>query len=127
MFTGLVLIALFALFMAIAVKQDNAQEALYLESPEVNDIYTVNLTKIFPEAEFQYRYGLLKVKSTSVTDVEFLVSKIAYNKMKGTSRDIRNGKAANDDYYEVETLRLQFHDLQHLEEKGAIYGIDRHY
>jgi len=108
--------------MVHVIQQDSKQEAAYIAQPAVNDLYIVDLTKIFPDADSAYRYGLLRIKNTSGDQTEFSIGEMAYNKASGIRDDIRNNKTASDSYFEGESYSTT---LSELKQSGAIYSIER--
>ncbi len=54
------------------------QEATYLEHPAINDLYIVNFTKIFPDVDSEYKYGLIRIMQLSSGQVEFQVSRTVF-------------------------------------------------
>jgi hypothetical protein len=53
------------------------------------------------------------------------VGNMAYNKASGVQKDIRQGKASADTYYNSEIILLELADLKQLRNSGAIYSIER--
>ncbi len=125
MFTGLFLIAILTVFGIFSAYQDDVQEAAYIEQPAVNDIYIVDLTKIFDNMDKKYRYGAMRIKQISSGQVEFQVSTIAYNKASGVRKDISAGKASADSYYDSEPLFVDLEKLKDIKSAGAINSIER--
>lgn len=125
LFSGLIIIACLVLFGVYSVHKDKLQEAAYIEQPLADDFYIVNYTKIFPDADQKYKYGLMRIKEVNSGRVEFQVSKIAYNKVSGARKDIRNRKASSDDYYDIEPYYMTVESLPQMRESGAIYSIER--
>jgi hypothetical protein len=125
MFFGLIVITLFVLFLAYSIQQDNIKEAAYIEQPAINDLYIVNFTKVFDDADPDYSYGVMRVKHLSSNQVELQVSKIGYNKVSGVQKDIRNSKTTPDSYYDGDPLYIEIDKLKEMKESGAIYSVDR--
>jgi len=125
MFSGLIIICALIMMGAYAAQQDNAREATYAAQPAVNDYYVVKLTEIFEEVDAEYPYGLMRITDVSSTGIEMQVANVAYNKASGVKSDIRQGKASADTFYGRETLVFELADLQHLNNSGAVYSIER--
>lgn len=125
MFSGLIIIACLILYGVYAAQQYDIQEAVYIEQPAVNDLYIVNFTKIFTDVDPKYKYGLMRIKQISADQAEFQVSKIAYNKISGVRKDIRERKTSSDSYYDSEPLYIDIGKLKSMKDTGAIYSIDR--
>lgn len=125
MFSGLIIIAFLMLFGVFTIQQDNAQEAAYINQPAVNDIYIVNFTKIFTDTDPKFKYGAMRVKYLSSTQIELQVSSMAYNKASGVLDDIRDKKSSSDSYYENELLYIDIDKLKEMKSTGAIYSVER--
>ncbi|WP_432467871.1 hypothetical protein [Agarivorans sp. Z349TD_8] len=125
MFSGLIIIACLALTLSYSLQQNSLQEVAYIEQPAINDIYIVNFTKIFPQADSKYKYGLIRIKQVSENKIQFQVSQIAYNKAAGARKDIEENKALADSYYDDEPLSFDIKQLKLMKDSGAIYSIER--
>ena len=125
MFSGLILIGLIAIGLTYAGQQADVREATYITQPAVNDYYVVDFTEMYTEADSEYPYGLLRVANVSSGVVELQVGSMIYNRTTGVRSDIRDGKAAAENYYESETLHFGLAELQGLKESGAIRSIVR--
>ncbi|WP_432459306.1 hypothetical protein [Agarivorans sp. QJM3NY_25] len=125
MFSGLIIIACLALTLSYSLQQNGLQEVAYIEQPVINDLYIVNFTKIFTEADPKYKYGLIRIKQISVNKVTFQVSQVAYNKASGVRKDIEENKALADSYYDDEPLSFDIKQLKLMKDSGAIYSIER--
>ena len=125
MFSGLILIGLIAIGLAYTGQQVDAREATYIAQPAVNDYYVVDLREIYTEADAEYPYGLMRVSDVSTSGIDVQVGSMIYNMASGVKQDIRDGKAAADDYYESETIFFELAELQDLKQSGAIHSIVR--
>lgn len=125
MFAGLMIIACLMIFAMVVSAIDDKKEAEYLGSPMTNDFYIVDITKIFKDADSEYSYALMRVKSVSGDGVELMISKIGYNLPSGPAKDIDNRKAGKDDYYAEETIRIGLSGLGKMKADGAIYSVER--
>jgi hypothetical protein len=125
MFSGLIMITCLILFAAFAIQQENMEEVAYLEQPAVNDLYTVNFTKIFKDTDPEYKYGVIRVKHLSSEQAELQISNIAYNKTSGARKDIRKGETSSDSYYANESLYVDISKLKEMKESGAIFSVER--
>jgi DNA-directed RNA polymerase subunit RPC12/RpoP len=125
MFSGLIIIAVLALFVTYSVQQDGIQEAAYIEQPTINDLYVVDFTKIFTDTDPKYKYGLMRIKQISSGQVMFEVSQIAYNKTSGVRKDIRERKTSSDSYYDSEPFYIDISKLKAMKDTRAIKSIER--
>lgn len=125
MFSGLIVIGLIAIGLTHVAQQADAEEATYIAQPAARDYYVVDLTEIYSEADAEYPYGLLRVTNVSPSGIEMQVGSMIYNLASGVKKDIRDGTAATDSYYEPETVTFELADLQELKDSGAIHSIVR--
>ena len=125
MFSGLILIGLIAIGLTYAGKQVDAREDTYIAQPAVNDYYVVDFREIYIEADADHPYGLMRVSDVSTSGIEVQIGNMIYNMASGVKQDIRDGKAAADDYYEPETIFIELAELQDLRNSGAIHSIER--
>ncbi|WP_207678894.1 hypothetical protein [Desulfonema magnum] len=125
MFAGLAIIACLMIFAMITSVIDDRRDIEYLGKPEKNDFYIVDFTKIFKDADSEYNYGIMRVKSVSGNMVELMVSKIGYMLSTGPARDIDKGKAKKNSYYAGETIHIDISGLGKMKEDGAICSVER--
>ena len=125
MFTGLALAVVLAIALMIAVQQNNAEEAEFIATPQVNDYYIVDIKDIFGEDSADYRYGLLRIHQINGDMIEFDIGDTVYSKSKGVRKDLRSGAAREDDYYGA---RVEFSkaELMQWHESGDISSIERY-
>lgn len=122
MFSGLFILAAAFLFMLYIGQRNSNLEDAYLAQPKINDMYIVNMHKIFPNTDKKYKYGLMRIRHIGATKVEFQVSKVVYNKTSGLRKDIRQGKASSADYYTDQPFIIS---LTMLKKMGAIFSVKR--
>lgn len=125
MFSGLIIIACLVLFGAFVVQQDSMRQVEYIEKPAINDLYIVDISKLFTDADPEYKYGVLRISQISSGEAEFQVSRIAYTKTSGVRKDIQERKASVDSYYVGEPLFIAIDRLKNMKDSGAIYSIER--
>ena len=124
-FSGLILISIIVFGFMGAAQQNDAQAATYITEPAVKDYYVVDLTEINSEADAEYPYGLLRVSNVSRSGIEMQVGSMIYTMASGVTKDIRDGTAAADSYYEAGTVLFELAELQELKDSGAIHSIVR--
>ncbi|MFO6425233.1 hypothetical protein [Motilimonas sp. KMU-193] len=105
--------------------QTNAQEMAYIESPAVNDIYSVDFTKLFTESDEKFKYGTLLVVDVKQDGVEVLASDMAYDGKSGVRKDIRKGKASAKSYYSGESFFISTQFIQELKNTGGVFQVSR--
>jgi hypothetical protein len=126
---GLGVIALLVVFAGIAGNADKKEEALMIAAPKAGDIYTVNVEKFVGGDQMESNsvggdYGAFRVAEVKGDIVVLDVPKLVFSRAGGVRKDISNGKAAANDYYDGKmdvpvTAMVQF------AKDGAINDIDR--
>ncbi len=125
-FSGLIIIAGLLLFGGYMVHRSNLRDISYIQQPVLHDLYVVNFNKIFSHSDPKYKYGIIRVKQIAPDQIQFQISKIAYNKTSGARKDIRERKANSDSYYKNDTVSLSREKLKKLKQTGAISTIKRY-
>lgn len=125
MFSGLIIIGLIIIGFSYAGQQADAREAIYIAQPAVSDYYVVDFREIYSEADTEYPYGLMRVTDVSPSGIEMQVGNLIYNLASSVKKDIRDGKAAAENYYAPETIVFELAELQDLKNAGAIHSIQR--
>lgn len=121
-----ILIPILMFSMEYLSAQDDAQDMAYIESPAVNDKYLVDFTKIFDGTDSTYKFGVMKVSSLSSDGVMVMLSKLAYDKKKGTRKDVSEGKADADSYYLADKpVPFTKAELIELKESDALFSVVR--
>jgi len=120
-----VLIAIGAVLAQQSVEADRARDYAYIDSPHVNDLYVTDLSRVLRNVDQSPMYSVMKIKSVNGGRVEFMLSRVGYNKSSGPNKDIRSGKAASADYYTTESLVLPVSELRILRQVGTINSIRR--
>jgi hypothetical protein len=96
-----------------------------LAAPQKSDLYVVNVASLLKSPQALGMYGVLRVRSVHGDRVEFDTPAVAYDKVSGANKDLRNGKLANPDYFKGEPLVLSRGELEGLQRSGALHSIHR--
>lgn len=105
--------------------EQNAQDKIYIASPEISDIYHVDYSKINTGSDEKFKYGLMKVTVVSPMGIQVLVSNMVYDRQSGVAKDISENKTDDRAYFADETAIFTHQDLIELEQAGAIYSVSR--
>jgi hypothetical protein len=117
-----------AFLIILAVISSNAEDkadANLLESPQVGDLYQVDLDKFLGEkqASSALNYGVVRVSGVSGEKVQIDLPVIAYNRRSGASKDMTS-RARESGYYN-ESVETSVAKLRELNASGAIIDVDR--
>ncbi|BFM48942.1 hypothetical protein [Marinomonas sp. THO17] len=102
-----------------------AQTLAYLETPKVNDVYAVDLSKIFENEDPIYKYGTLKVVAVVENQVEVRSSTHAYDGKRGVRKDLKNDSATQPDYYNSQITLMTIRELLGYYKNDVIYAVHR--
>ncbi|OAD24009.1 conserved hypothetical protein, membrane [Candidatus Thiomargarita nelsonii] len=116
--------AIFILSFNYSAEQDK-QDLAYLEAPAVNDQYLVDFTKIYEGADKKYKYGVIKVTAITEDGVDVILSDVAYDKISGPRKDIRNNKTNDSKYYSSQMTHFKKSELIEMKKREAIYSVYR--
>ena len=89
MFSGLLIIALIASSVVYMNHRDNLNDLAYIEQPAENDLYVVDLTKLFEEQEPTFKYGIMRIKNLTATQVELQTSQHSYDRLDGADKSLK--------------------------------------
>ena len=98
---------------------------VYLQNPKVNDIYSVDFTKIFQKEDPVYRYGTMVVVSVDLNLIEVHTSTHAYDGRSGVRKDLYSGVAKEAFYYREETIPFNISETIRFHESGGIISVTR--
>lgn len=121
---SIIVLAFFA-FMGYQDATEKSKRLLLLESPAVDDKYSVDLTKITEYSDGNYKYALLKVVSVTPEGVELVASNKVYDKKNGVQQDIVNGNAKSPAYYSDKRLFMDKQRLLGMHNNGGIFRVSR--
>ena len=96
-----------------------------IAAPSVNDKYIANLNRFAHGSTGAAAYGVMKIVRVDGTQLEFAVSKRAYNKAGGAERDVAEGRAEPAAYYSDKTLTLPVSEIKAAIADQSIVSIRR--
>jgi hypothetical protein len=120
-----VIIPVFFFWMQSHSAETDAKEMAFIESPAINDIYSVDFTEIFSEADPKFKYGTLKVVDVKPDGIEVQASEIAYDGKSGVRKDVREGKANAQGYYSGDPFFMSKQYVKELKNKDGIFQVSR--
>ena len=120
-----ILLPVLFLWLQNVTQEKDAENMSYIETPAINDIYSADFTKMDEGADEEYKYGMMKVVSTSPAGVEVSISKIAYDKKSGVSIDIREARQNDASYFYEEPASFTQNELLNLLSTDGIYSVER--
>ncbi len=120
-----VIIPVLFFWMQSHTAETEAKELALIESPAINDIYSVDFTEIFNETDQKFKYGTLMVVDVKSDGVDVLASENAYDGKSGVRTDIREGKANTQGYYSGESFFMPRLYIKELKNRDGIFQVSR--
>jgi len=121
-------IAIIAVIIALGAGfaiYDKKQNGIYIQSPQVGDIYTVRLKGFISEGfKESYPYGVLKVESIKGDEVALNVASAQFGNIKSVNKSLRTD-SKKADFYSGVLLHIPVAKLASLLESGEIVDVDR--
>lgn len=125
-YSGAAIVASLVLLVGLAVHDDSTQETAYLDQPQVNDLYVVDLPKVFEDADPDYPYGVLRISAVNANGVAMQIGQTVYTRSSGAMKDVRSPKVSGPDYYlDQPPTWFATAELRDLKSSGAIRSIER--
>ncbi len=112
-------------FAFVADAADNRRDVERLASPQVGDIYVVDLAAITEHPQATFMYSALKVTQVNADEVEVSLPQRYATKISMIRDDVGNGTAKAADYYTDKHIVLTRADLRKLQMAGNLYDVDR--
>ncbi len=122
---GLGAVAIFLTLGGIASKAEDNADAKLLASPQVGDLYEVDMNRFMgsKSSASALSYGVVRVSDIEGDKAKIDLPSIVYNQQRGASEDMRS-KAFEDKYYN-ETVEISVAHLRELDADGAVIDVDR--
>ena len=123
-FGSFLLIAILSL-LYFAHLDNEKEELARIQSPRVHDVYSTDLSAMFPDQEFgEYRLGAMRILSVTDEGVLLVISKESFIDILKLSKNItRNG--GSEEFYGDKTLFLSNEDVINLYNAETIRSITR--
>lgn len=124
-------VGLAALVLAVGVvgTLDNSQRheatATYLAAPAKGDLYVMNVASLMKSPQSSSMYGLLRLREVQGDQMLFDTPQVTYSKLKGATRDLREGRAGDAAYFSAEPIVLTKADMARLQQDGALHEVRR--
>lgn len=130
-FTRFSWVGLAALVLAVGVvgTMDSSQRheatATYLAAPAKGDLYVMNVASLMKSPQASSMYGLLRLREVQGDQLLFDTPQVTYSKLKGATRDLREGRASDASYFSAEPIVLTKADVARLQQDGALHEVRR--
>jgi len=115
LYTGVILIAAFVIFLVINNIRTQKQKAEYVDNPAVGDVYLIR-----QEEKASRNYYYLKIFDIKEDTIELYHSALQYNRFVIKMDD-------SDYFVKDDTIRILKTDLKTLLEEGTINSVNRNY
>jgi hypothetical protein len=119
------LIAITFLFVISLSLDKNDKTEAYLKSPQIGDLYVVNLAKMFKKTEQDKMYSLLKVVEVRSDGLVVQISNTFYDKVNRPTIDIEKKAIVNENYFSDTNVLLTNENIKKFIADSAINQVVR--
>lgn len=123
--TCLLVIAYFCFEKYTFYKEEQTQTSLLILSPQVNDIYFLNLRLLGEKLESKHKYKLAKVVSVTDNYVAIVYGRVFYQWQNAVVNSIQYGDLNNNNYFKLIPDYIPFNKIKEMKSNGAIYLVKR--
>lgn len=124
-FTGLFLLAALVAWWNWDDARTLERHLALINDPRVGDIYEVDSSEIFREADQEFRYLLLKVVKRDGEAVELVPGSMGYSSFMGSSSAIENRETERGQYFLAERIPVDIRTLREWREQDGIFDVHR--
>lgn len=128
-FSWTILPALLAVGIAFGILDDQRRDrrnAELIAAPKVGDYYAADIARLGRSGgDDKYRYGVMKVRSVSADNVEFVLPRVGYSKISGALKELTSPDADKADNYGTSAVQVPKADLKALLDSGVMHSIKR--
>jgi len=109
-----------------AFHNDEQEEASTLIlTPQVNDIYFLDLRLLGDILELKHKYRLAKVVSVTGDNVALVYGRVFYQWQNAVVNSIKYDDLNNNDYFKLIPDYIPFNEIKEMRSSGAIYLVKR--
>ena len=105
--------------------EQQRQEKAWLQAPQVNDYYVIQLAALFPEKVFDNPYAILRVQQVEDDTLALTIATSSYALWTTAKKVIREGRASGTDYWSATLLRFDRATLQRMHQQSQIKAVMR--
>ena len=106
-------------------KAEQAEAELLILSPQVNDIYFLDMRLLSTKLERKHKYRLAKVVSVTGGNVAIVYGRVFYQWQNAVVNSIEYDDLNNYDYFKIIPDYIPFNKIQEMRTTGAIYLVKR--
>jgi hypothetical protein len=119
------LLAIAAVFGALDDSSRGSSREKYVAAPQKGDLYVVNIASLLKAPQSKYMYAVIRVRGVNPDSVEFDVPSVYYSGASGPTKDMRDGKLDQPDYFAAAPVVLTRAEIARIDKEHAIHSIDR--
>jgi len=106
-------------------KAEQEEAELLILSPQVNDIYFLDMRLLSAKLERKHKYRLAKVVSVTGNNVAIVYGRVFYQWQNAVVNSIEYDDLNNYDYYKIIPDYISFNKLKEMRTNRAIYLVKR--
>lgn len=124
-FTGLFLLAVLVAWGNWNDARKLERHLALIDDPRVGDIYEVDSSEIFREADPESKYLLLKVVMRDGEALELASGSVGYSSFFGCRNALENRETERGQYFQAERIPVDIRTLRKWRERGGIFDVHR--
>jgi len=120
-----IIIPVFLIWMNNYSEQKDLEELAYINAPEINDMYLIDITRTRTEMKDDYKYGIFKVVNVQSDGVDIVEGGYVFESKKGVRKEVKKSKINGEDYFDKESYFMDTQSLITLKNNGDIFKVRR--
>lgn len=106
-------------------KAEQTEASVLILTPQVNDIYFLDMRLLSDKFENKHKYRLAKVVSVTGDNVAIVYGRVFYQWQNAVVNSIKYDDVNNYDYFKLIPDYLAFSKIKEMRNNGAIYLVKR--
>ena len=106
-------------------KTEQAESSVLILTPQVNDIYFLDMSLLSEKSERKHKYRLAKVVSVTNNNVAIVYGRVFYQWQNAVVNSIQYDDLNNNDYFKLIPDYFPFSKIKEMRGSGAIYLVKR--
>ncbi|MEW6982451.1 hypothetical protein AAD001_07345 [Colwelliaceae bacterium 6471] len=123
--TFLLMIAYFGYGRYEAHKAEQAQASVLILTPQINDIYFLDMRLLGDTLERKHKYKLAKVVRVSGDNIAIVYGRFSYQWQYSVVNSIQHGDLSNNDYFKLIPDYISLSKIKEMKKNEVIYLVKR--
>lgn len=119
------IVPLFFVWANEGAEKYRERDIAMITTPQVGDIYYVNMQEIQDGYTEVHKYGAMKVVSFDESGIQFVMSRKVYIKSRGPRLDYRGGEVKSDTYFDTQVVTYKKEQLISFRKESSVLSVVR--